>query len=283
MVDGGKAHMDLHDWERWDHWSVVLGFPVMGIWPDFSDGTDVNRVATSRENKVVVTADDFGGVKMFNFPCLVEDAPYIRYPGHSSHVSSVAFLGDDRRVVSTGSADRAVFVWRFNGVKKATGEDSEDEDDGVLPDSQIELVKGYELQMERAKEEELRRSLTDPFTALRGRGGGVNVSEEVRDDIELLSRFLGDVMRGIGGDVGALARNSVELKGTGEGGGKRKKEKEKVKDEHGVKHCVGTGYDVEDEELKKLGLWEIEKQGRQERKLEKEKEREKRDARRRRK
>ena len=27
----------------WSTWTCVLGFPVMGIWPPSSDGTDVNR------------------------------------------------------------------------------------------------------------------------------------------------------------------------------------------------------------------------------------------------
>ena len=106
----------------------------------------------------MVTADDFGCVKLFNFPCLVEDSPFVEYNGHSSHVSSVVFLGDDRRVVTTGSADRAVFVWRYDegtlerGVMGGGG--SDDEEEGVLPESQLELVRGYELQIERAREEE---------------------------------------------------------------------------------------------------------------------------------
>lgn len=78
-------------------WSVILGFPVMGIWPDFSDGTDVNSITTNSTQKYVATADDFGGVKLFNFPCVVEDAPFIRKKGHSSHVSGVEFLRGDKR------------------------------------------------------------------------------------------------------------------------------------------------------------------------------------------
>ena len=47
----------------------------MGIWPDVSDGTDVNSVSISNDSKYVVTADDYGSVKIFNAPCVVEDAP----------------------------------------------------------------------------------------------------------------------------------------------------------------------------------------------------------------
>ena len=52
----------------------------MGIWPDFSDGTDINGLTVHPDGgRFVVTADDFGGVKVFNFPCLVEDSPFVRY------------------------------------------------------------------------------------------------------------------------------------------------------------------------------------------------------------
>ena len=28
----------------WDTWTCVLGFPVMGVWRKYSDGTDVNAL-----------------------------------------------------------------------------------------------------------------------------------------------------------------------------------------------------------------------------------------------
>merc|ERR1711967_29458 len=59
----------------WHTWTCVLGFPVMGIWPDNSDGTDINSLHMSRDRRYVVTADDHGRIKLFNSPCIVEDAP----------------------------------------------------------------------------------------------------------------------------------------------------------------------------------------------------------------
>jgi hypothetical protein len=49
----------------------VLGFEVMGIWPDGSDGTDVNACDRSGSGRHLVTTDDFGGVNLFNHPCVV--------------------------------------------------------------------------------------------------------------------------------------------------------------------------------------------------------------------
>lgn len=55
--------------------------------------------------------DDFGKVRLYAFPCVVEDAPSRTYTAHSSHVSAVSFAYDNRWLVSVGGADRAVCQW----------------------------------------------------------------------------------------------------------------------------------------------------------------------------
>ena len=54
----------------WATWTCTLGWPVQGIWPKEADGTDINYVDRSHSAKYVATADDFGKVKVFNYPCL---------------------------------------------------------------------------------------------------------------------------------------------------------------------------------------------------------------------
>jgi hypothetical protein len=54
----------------WASWTAVLGWPVQGIWPAFSDGTDINAVDRSHNKRVIATADDFGRVKVFRNPCV---------------------------------------------------------------------------------------------------------------------------------------------------------------------------------------------------------------------
>jgi len=56
----------------WSTWTCVLGFPVMGIWQKDSDGTDVNSVDRSLDGRLLVTGDDYGKVKLFNYPVVVE-------------------------------------------------------------------------------------------------------------------------------------------------------------------------------------------------------------------
>lgn len=96
----------------WHTWTCALGFPVMGIWPDDSDGTDVNSVARSHCGRYVATADDSGYLTLLNFPCVVEDAPGRVNGGHSSHVMCVRWSADDRFVMTAGGRDRALFMWR---------------------------------------------------------------------------------------------------------------------------------------------------------------------------
>ena len=102
---------------EWQTWSCSLGFPVMGIWPDDSDGTDINAVSRSGSQTYIVTADDFGRINLFNYPVIVNQAPCRSYRGHSSHVMNVVFNSNDKRVVSVGGKDRAVFQWRTRNLR----------------------------------------------------------------------------------------------------------------------------------------------------------------------
>eukprot|EP00854_Cymbomonas_tetramitiformis_P003095 gene3095-3928_t len=131
--------------EPWQTYTCILGFNVMGIWPKSmpgekaADGTDCNACARGAFNgeELLVTADDSGLVKLFNYPAVVEHAPFraaawgidetgarkntgfsIGYRGHSSHVMNIAFTVDGRRVVSVGGHDRAIFQWRVDAVAK---------------------------------------------------------------------------------------------------------------------------------------------------------------------
>lgn len=40
-----------------------------GIWPDGADGTDINAVCRSHDGSLLASADDFGKVHLFSYPC----------------------------------------------------------------------------------------------------------------------------------------------------------------------------------------------------------------------
>lgn len=124
---------------KWDTHTCVLGFNVMGIWPKYSDGTDVNAVSVSRKKNLIATADDFGLLSLFNYPCVVSGAPCRKFVGHryfctkclhisvstylhvfvahSSHVPNVSFNGHhDEQLVTVGGQDGSVIVWSVRSI-----------------------------------------------------------------------------------------------------------------------------------------------------------------------
>uniref|UniRef100_A0A1A8JBX5 Echinoderm microtubule associated protein like 1 n=1 Tax=Nothobranchius kuhntae TaxID=321403 RepID=A0A1A8JBX5_NOTKU len=96
----------------WATYTCTLGFHVFGLWPDGSDGTDVNAACRSSGRNLLATGDDFGKVHLFSYPCAQFRAPSHVYSGHSSHVTNVSFLFDDSFLVSTGGKDMSVMQWR---------------------------------------------------------------------------------------------------------------------------------------------------------------------------
>ena len=109
---------------NWGTWTCVLGWPVQGIWQAEQDGTDINAVdrSHSRDKPLLVTGDDNGKVTLFRYPCSNPNALGRVSKGHSSHVTNVRFLYNDKHVVSTGGGDRCVFQWKLvdsKTVKKA--------------------------------------------------------------------------------------------------------------------------------------------------------------------
>lgn len=54
---------------EWATATCVLGFGVFGIWSEGADGTDINTVACSHDGKLLASADDFGKVHLFSYPC----------------------------------------------------------------------------------------------------------------------------------------------------------------------------------------------------------------------
>ncbi|XP_075782699.1 echinoderm microtubule-associated protein-like 1 isoform X1 [Pelodiscus sinensis] len=97
---------------EWVTYTCILGFHVFGVWPEGSDGTDINAVCRSHERKLLSTGDDFGKVHLFSYPCSQFRAPSHVYGGHSSHVTNVDFLCEDTHLISTGGKDTSIMQWR---------------------------------------------------------------------------------------------------------------------------------------------------------------------------
>ena len=92
--------------------SSVLGDNLVGVWPEISAKFDVNSAYVAHGSNVVATGDDFGTVKLFEYPSREKYAKHKKYFGHSAHVSGVRFTFNDKYLVSAGGEDSCVFVWQ---------------------------------------------------------------------------------------------------------------------------------------------------------------------------
>lgn len=118
---------------RWKTLTCILGFPVIGIWEPYSDGTDVNAVDVAYKYNLLATAGDGGELKLFNYPCVLKEAPSRAYSGHSSFVQNVRWVYRAKAAVkrqqagvlpaedipvmdalaTVGGRDATLIVWRL--------------------------------------------------------------------------------------------------------------------------------------------------------------------------
>ncbi|EHB11852.1 Echinoderm microtubule-associated protein-like 5, partial [Heterocephalus glaber] len=119
-MPGGKEVTNKEEIKtvHWASWTCVSGLEVNGIWPKYSDINDINSVDGNYIGQVLVTADDYGIIKLFRYPCLRKGAKFKKYFGHSAHVTNVRWSHDFQWVISIGGADHSVFQWKFIPERK---------------------------------------------------------------------------------------------------------------------------------------------------------------------
>eukprot|EP00908_Phaeocystis_cordata_P000397 Transcript_10418.p1 GENE.Transcript_10418~~Transcript_10418.p1 ORF type:complete len:480 (+),score=204.92 Transcript_10418:2736-4175(+) len=99
---------------RWASWTCPLGWPVQGIYPKMSDGTDITSAHRSPNGKLLVTTDEFRKLNLFRYPCGPVNAACRSAAAHAAHVGLARFTCDGTHVVSVGAADLTVMVWRVS-------------------------------------------------------------------------------------------------------------------------------------------------------------------------
>ena len=97
--------------EKWHTFTCKLGWPVKGIFPSGTDGSHINGVDRSNDEKVFATADDWGLVNLYRNPN-DEGSKCKSYKAHSSHVVRARFTPDDKYLYTVGGYDRTLMKWK---------------------------------------------------------------------------------------------------------------------------------------------------------------------------
>lgn len=87
VPSGNRKTISVPDVERlqWSTFTCVLGPTVKGVFPPGSDVTDVNATCRSKDGSLLASGDDFGLVKLFEYPVSVsfcKDSNLIKFPIH---------------------------------------------------------------------------------------------------------------------------------------------------------------------------------------------------------
>ena len=94
----------------WSTQNCTLTFETLGIWPTIADGTDVNVCSVYHSGQILATGDDFGRVRIYQFPTNQANADSKELHGHSDHVKNVAFT-ENGQIVSSGGHERSLLQW----------------------------------------------------------------------------------------------------------------------------------------------------------------------------
>ena len=90
----------------WATHNCTLTFETLGAWPKQTDGTDINSCDVS--NGTLAVSNDFGTVRVYQYPSNQTDAEYVELLGHSAHVTGIAFLKDHGRLISAGGRESSI-------------------------------------------------------------------------------------------------------------------------------------------------------------------------------
>ncbi len=126
MPRGSRVNIKSDDVEKitWDTFTSVLGSTCEGIWQPCMDVTDINTSSLSHDRRTLATGDDFGLVKLFEYPCPGKFAKFKKYNAHSSHVTLVRWTYNDAKLLTIGGMDTSFMIWAnlaFGDAKSELG------------------------------------------------------------------------------------------------------------------------------------------------------------------
>lgn len=96
----------------WSDQTCKFGWNVDGIFPSGCDGSHINSVAMSRDQKLIASGDDYGLLNVYRNPVREGHKGHM-YRGHSEHVTHVVFSDDNKYILSTGGQDQTTIQWKL--------------------------------------------------------------------------------------------------------------------------------------------------------------------------
>lgn len=99
---------------------LIAGWEVQGLYQDCWDGTDLNDAAVTPKGDLIVSGDDYGWVRLHNYPAL-DRTKCKGWLAHSAFVVGVEWTGDGDYVMTVGGNDYAIFQWRLREAAPEAG------------------------------------------------------------------------------------------------------------------------------------------------------------------
>ena len=93
---------------EWETWTSAEGWPSSGA---TQHGRRTVRVARSRSQALLATANTDGQFRLHRYPCFLDGAAFATLSAHGGSVVALAFTADDSRLVTLGSRDGAIMQW----------------------------------------------------------------------------------------------------------------------------------------------------------------------------
>ena len=96
---------------EWHTNNCPITWASQGIWNTSMDGTEIYHCDSSKVPhidgyRMLASADEFGKVRIFRYPCMVEPSQSLVCKGHSSHVTRVKF--GTHHLFSAGGNDQTL-------------------------------------------------------------------------------------------------------------------------------------------------------------------------------
>lgn len=93
---------------QWETNSCVYSYCTQGMWGPYVDESYLNGTTRSNSRELIVSADSYGRVRVYNAPCVDEDPNYILCHGHGKHALRAVFSCDDTSLFTSGGTDGTI-------------------------------------------------------------------------------------------------------------------------------------------------------------------------------